>query len=80
VKVLILVNDFKGWAKDGDWGDLTFLHSGDPYVSKIAVVAEQRWHDEFLMFLGAGRRQASVEAFTYDEEQDAIDWLNGKLP
>ena len=75
VKLLILAEQFSGWGKEGDWGDLTFMYEHDAYIEKIAVVAEAKWKDEILMFVGAGRRQASVEFFLEDGEEDARDWL-----
>ena len=78
VKILILAEEFSGWSKEGDWGDLTFMYEYDPYVDKIAVVAEDKWEDEILMFLGAGRRQAAVEFFLPGETQAARNWLRGE--
>ncbi len=75
VKLLVLAEQFSGWGKEGDWGDLTFMHEYDPYIEKIAVVSDEKWRDQILMFLGAGRRQAPVEFFLPDEEKDARDWL-----
>ena len=75
VLLLVLAQEFSGWGKEGDWGDLTFMYEYDPYVEKIAVVAEDKWEDEILMFLGAGRRQAEVEFFYPDEVEDAREWL-----
>jgi hypothetical protein len=74
-KVLILSEIFSGWGKEGDWGDLAFMYEYDPYIAKIAVVADDKWESEVLMFLGAGRRQAKVMFFSKTEEQDARDWL-----
>ena len=73
VKCLILADKFTGWGKEGDWGDLTFMHEYDPNIEKIAVVAEANWKDEMLMYIGAGRRKAEVKFFFEDE--DAWDWL-----
>jgi hypothetical protein len=75
VKLLVLAEEFSGWGKEGDWGDLTFMHEYDPYIEKIAVVAEGKWKDQILMFVGAGRRQAEVEFFFEDEAEDAREWL-----
>lgn len=75
VKILVLAEQFTGWGKEGDWGDLTFMHENDPYIDKIAVVAEEKWKDQILMFLGAGRRQAQVKHFFEGEADDARDWL-----
>ncbi len=49
---------------------LDFLH-----IEKIAVVADEKWRDQLLMFLGAGRRQAPVMFFFPGEEEDARDRL-----
>ena len=76
VKLLILTEDFSGWGKEGDWGDLTFMYEHDPHIERIAVVADGKWMDEILMFLGAGRRQADVESF--HNEEAARDWLQSK--
>ena len=77
-KVLILAEDFSGWGKEGDWGDLTFMYEYDSNIEKIAVVAEANRKDQMLMYLGAGRRQAEVKFFLYDEEKDARDWLGSE--
>ena len=78
VKLLVLAEDFTGWGKEGDWGDLTFMYEYDPIIEKIAVVAEANWKDEMLMYLGAGNRQAQVKFFLYDQEKDARDWLGNQ--
>ncbi|MHC4309102.1 MAG: SpoIIAA family protein [Planctomycetota bacterium] len=75
VKILALLEQFSGWGKEGDWGDLTFMYEYDPYIEKIAVVAEGKWKDDILMFLGAGRRLAQVKSFFPDEEKNAREWL-----
>jgi hypothetical protein len=75
VKVLVLAEGFSGWARQGDWGDLTFMLEYDPYIEKIAVVAGEQWRDKMLMYLGAGLRKAAVEFFTMDHENKARAWL-----
>jgi hypothetical protein len=78
VKFLVLAEEFSGWGKEGDWGDLTFMHEYDSLIEKIAIVADEKWKDQMLMFVGAGRRQASVEFFLPGQEQDARDWLQSE--
>jgi len=51
------------------------MYEYDPYIEKIAVVAESKWKDELLMFVGANSRQGSVEFFLADGEGDARNWL-----
>ena len=78
VKLLILAERFSGWGKEGDWGDLTFMYEHDAQIEKIAIVAEAKWKDQILMFVGAGRRQAAVEFFLDGQEQDARNWLQSE--
>jgi len=76
-KVLILAENFSGWAKDGgDWGDLDFMLEHDPYIQKIAVVANEEKKDDLLLFLGAGMRKAVVEYFSVGDEDKARSWLH----
>jgi hypothetical protein len=76
VKLLILAEQFSGWGKKGNWGDLTFMYEYDLHIERIAVVTNRKWTDEVLMFLGTGRRNASVESF--HNEEDASDWLQSE--
>ena len=75
IKGLILAEDFSGWAKEGDWGNLEFMLEYDPYIQKIAVVANEEKKDDLLLYLGKGMREASVEFFPAGEKQKAHDWL-----
>ena len=75
VNILILAQQFAGWGKGGDWGDVSFMYEVDPSLEKIAIVATQKWRDEIMMFVGADRRQAVVKFFLDDQERDARSWL-----
>jgi hypothetical protein len=75
VKVIVLAEGFSGWAKEGDWGDMTFMIEYDPCIEKIAVVAGEQWRDKMLMYLGAGLRKAAVEFFAMGHEDKARAWL-----
>ena len=75
--VLILAEAFSGWGKKGDWGNLDFMNEFDPRIEKIAVVADEKWLDEMLMYLGAGFRRAAVSFFAAGSEDEARRWLQG---
>jgi hypothetical protein len=75
IKILLLAAGFEGWARGGDWGDIRFMEEYDPYMEKIAVVADEKWRDPFLMYLAAGHRKAAVEFFPSGEESRARKWL-----
>jgi hypothetical protein len=77
-RVLVLAEQFSGWGKEGDWGDLTFMYESDPYIEKMAIVAQNKWKEQILMFVGAGRRQAIIEYFLPGEAQAARDWLQSE--
>ena len=48
-KILVLTENFSGWSKEGDWGDLEFMNEYDPYIEKIAVVSEIEAMELLLM-------------------------------
>lgn len=75
IKILLLADGFEGWGRAGDWGDIRFMQEYDPYMEKIAVVADEKWRDAFLAFLAAGHRKAAVEFFPLGQEQKAREWL-----
>ena len=74
-KLLLIATSFSGWEKEGDWGDMKFMYDYEPYITKIAVVAKERWKDMIFIYVAAGRRQGSVKFFFPEEEQYAREWL-----
>lgn len=75
IRILVLADGFAGWGKEGDWGDIRFMLEYDPFIEKIAVVADGKWRDKILMFLAAGYRRAAVEFFPSGQEGKAREWL-----
>ena len=55
-RLLVILENFKGWEHGADWNDLDFLFSHADKLSRIAIVAEQHW--EILRLLL--QEQASV--------------------
>lgn len=72
---LITVEHFKGWERDGDWGDTSFLIEADPLIDRIGVVSEPSHKDGLMLFLCAGLREAEVRHFLPDEVAEARAWL-----
>lgn len=77
VNCLVLAGGFSGWGKEGNWGDMTFMHENDAMIGKIAIVADKKHQTELLMFLGAGLRQAAVKFFPLDQQDHARTWVLG---
>ena len=75
LKVLLLLDDFRGWKRGDDWGDLDFFSRYEEFIAKIAVVGEPRWEAETRLFLGAGRRQGQVRYFPPHYQGRARAWL-----
>ena len=75
VKVLVMVEDFKGLERGADWGDLTFFETQGDRIDKIAIVADSKWELETLAFSGAGFRHGPVKFFPLSQLTMARAWL-----
>jgi len=75
ITLLFVLEQFEGWERDTDWGDLTFYAAHDKDIEKIAIVGEEKWRDHGLAFAGAGIRKAAVRFFAPAENAQARVWL-----
>lgn len=76
-RVLVLAEEFEGWEKGGDWGDLSGQAQLDAHIDRLAIVGEKRWEDVALMFAGKGIRHVDIEYFPPTELPTARAWLAG---
>ena len=76
VRLLFLLEEFEGWAPHDDWHDLTFYVKHGGSIERIAIVGDERWRSESLMFAGADLRTAPVEFFSPEKAADARAWLS----
>ena len=60
ISALFILENFQGWKREGNWGDITFLTAHDQDIAKIAMVGEEQWRDLIYAFLAKGFRQAAV--------------------
>jgi len=75
VRFLVMAEDFAGFDKGGDWGDVSFQAKYDPFIEKIAIVGDKRWEDLALLFTGKGVRRVPIEYFAPAELSQAKAWL-----
>jgi len=75
VKVLVILEDFTGWERGVDWGDMDFFVEHDHQIEKIAIVADPKWELQTLMFAGAGVRTGQVKFFPTTQLAQARVWL-----
>jgi SpoIIAA-like len=73
VRLLFILDGFAGWNAQDNWGDLSFFVKHGDVIERIAIVGEERWRDEALMFAAADLRKAPVAFFS--EAQEARVWL-----
>ena len=75
IKALVVVEDFEGFERTTDWGDISFLIKYDHQVDKIAIVGDPKWESEMLIFAGEGFRQGQVKFFPLTQLAQARAWL-----
>ena len=63
VRLLLVLDGFAGWEPIDNWSDLSFYARHGDLIERIAIVGEERWRSEALMFAGADLRRAPVEFF-----------------
>ena len=76
VQLLVRLEDFEGWEPDPRWNDLTFYIGHGDALERIAIVGEERWRGEAMLFAAADLRKGPVEYFTPDLEPEARAWLS----
>lgn len=75
LKLLVILNDFKGWRRGDDWGNIDFFAQYEAFITRIAVVGEAGREAETMAFLGANHRTGEVRFFTTGHEAEARAWL-----
>jgi hypothetical protein len=76
VKVLFTLVGFGGWEAADNWRDLSFYMRHGDTIERIAVVGDERWRDEVLMFVGADLRKTPVQFFAENAMSEARAWLS----
>ncbi len=75
VRVLTILDGFQGWERRADWGDVSFMMGDGENIEKMAIVGEEKWRDDALMFTAAGLRPTVIEFFSPSRLADAQEWL-----
>jgi hypothetical protein len=77
IRLLFILDGFEGWEPRDNWSDLTFYARYSDSIERIAIVGDERWRSEALMFAGADLRRAPVEYFASSSSDDgaARAWL-----
>jgi hypothetical protein len=75
VRILAIAEDFKGWAREGNWADVSFSWNYDSSIEKMAIVADGEWETLALAFTAKGFREFPIEFFEPRDLEKARVWL-----
>jgi len=76
VKLLVVLDRFEGWERQGNWDHATFYMEHGDDIARIGIVGPERWRMEMLMFAAAGLRKGPVQYFPEDAFGIAKAWLS----
>ncbi|MDD5411845.1 MAG: STAS/SEC14 domain-containing protein [Methylobacter sp.] len=74
-RLLVMAENFEGWEKGEEWGDVGFLTGYGDSIVKMAIVGDERWKEQVLMFTGKGLRATEVEFFPTSSLKEAERWV-----
>jgi hypothetical protein len=75
VRLFVTLEDFEGWEKRVDWGDIGFLMAHGDDIAKMAIVGDERWKDQVFAFVGKGFRTTEIEFFSPSSVTEAASWI-----
>lgn len=79
-RILVIADNFQGWEREGDWGDLSFQSEHDAQIDKLAIIGDREWQNLALLFASKGIRKFPIEYYEPDELAKARAWLFMSLP
>ena len=75
VRLLAVLENFKGWEKGGAGADLGFMMDHYDDIVKMAIVGDERWKEETLLYVGKGLRSTEIEFFPPSSLKQAEEWV-----
>ncbi len=75
LRLLVLLEDFRGWERSGDWATAGLLPEQDRDIQKIAIVGDEQWRDQACAFVARGLRSFEIEYFASSARAEAGRWL-----
>ncbi len=76
VRLIAILEDFKGWEKTEAWGDVGFMTKHGDDIVKMAIVGDERWKDDAFLFVGKGLRSTKIEFFPSSALKKAEEWVS----
>ena len=76
IRLLVVLAGFAGWEQGMSWREMGFYVRHGDDIERIAIVGDETWRSEALMFAGADLRKAAVEYFPSSDMARAAEWLS----
>jgi hypothetical protein len=80
IKLLCVLRAFEGWDRHEGWNDNGFYFTHGDAITRIAIVGDEYWRDELMMFAAADLRRAPVQYFPESNLAQAREWLSASVP
>lgn len=78
IGILVLADQFTGWATGDSWDDVTFQLEFDPQIERMAIVTEWRWRSPALRFSAQALRPFPIKFFPPEDLDKAREWLSAR--
>jgi hypothetical protein len=75
IRVLAILEDFQGWERGEDWGDITFAGEHDNDIEKIGILGDEVGKELVLAFMGKPFRKFPIEYFNPSQLDRARSWI-----
>ena len=75
IRLLVVLVGFEGWESGANWNDMNYYIKYGDAVERIAIVGDEAWRSEALMFAAADLRRGPVLFFPPGGDRDATTWL-----
>jgi hypothetical protein len=75
ISILIVLQDFSGFERGADWGDMDFYARHADDIVRMAIVGDPKWKDNAEAFTGAGMRATKIEFFAPAALAQAKAWI-----
>jgi hypothetical protein len=76
VRLIAVMENFRGWEKSEAWGDVGFMAAHGDDVVKMAIVGDEQWKEETFLFVGKGLRSTEIEFFPLSSVKQAEEWVS----
>lgn len=78
IRLLFLLEGFRGWELQAAWDDLAFALEINPQVDRLAVIGNQQW-ERWMAQLSKPFTHGEIQYFDLSQVEQAWQWLEQPL-